>query len=133
MDHHLECMWKTINDTLFGGKLLPLTTIDWGDTSGAGGIGAHGKFFPESRCIVIDEKVKFDEAKIREKDRVELAKAEVAYRLLIHEIIHQSLHQNGALLPGQHGEAFLAEAQRIAPLLGIEIPTDKVDRWPLDF
>jgi hypothetical protein len=130
MDHRLESMWTTINETLFEGKLLPLVSVDWGETSGADGIGAHGKFFPKSRCIVIDEKFKFDEDKIREGNKKEEVKAEVAYRLLIHEMIHQSLHQNDAQLPGQHGEAFLAEAQRIAPLLGIEIPTGKVERWP---
>lgn len=132
MDDQLERMWTTLNEELFGGKLAPLVAIDWGETSGANGISAHGKFIPRAKCIIIDEKFKFDEQKIRENDKKEEAKLEVAYCLLIHEMIHQSLHENGAQRPGQHGEAFLSEAQRIAARLGIAAPTDDVSRWPVN-
>ena len=125
-------MWRTINDAHFGGQLTPLATIDWAHTSGPEGIGAHGRYYPKSKCIVIDEKFKFAKDAIHSVNKAELSNAEIAYRLLMHEMVHQALHQNKASKPGGHGTAFLKEAQRIAGQLGEKLPTEgDVDKWPL--
>lgn len=132
MDKHLQTMWHEINKAHFDGQLQPLATIDWGKTSGPEGIGAHGKFFQKSKCIVIDEKFNFDEDALHAGDKAEAAKAEVAYRLMMHEMVHQALHQKKAPDPGGHGASFLAEAQRIAQQLGEKPPAaEDLHQWPL--
>jgi hypothetical protein len=92
MDRRLQEMWEDINPRYFDGELEPLADIDWGETSGPGGFGAHGVYF-KSRCIAIDEKYKFDEEAIRAGNEEEKAKLEVAYGLLMHEMVHQVLYQ----------------------------------------
>jgi hypothetical protein len=124
-------MWEDINRSQFGGELKPLAALDWGELSGENGIGAHGVFFPRSRCIVIDQKFKFDDEAIREGNEEEKRKAEQAYCLLMHEMVHQALYQKRADKPGGHGATFLAEAERISKQMGQELPTsDNVKRWP---
>jgi hypothetical protein len=124
-------MWEDINQLYFGGELKPVADIDWGELSGEQGIGAHGVFFDKSRCIAIDEKFRFDEEATKAGSKEEKRKLECAYRLLMHEMVHQALYQRKAPRPGQHGESFLAEAVRISKLLGDEPPTEEnVHRWP---
>jgi hypothetical protein len=131
MDKHLHSMWTDINTRYFGGDLQPLAAIDWGEISGPKGIGAHGVFYPKSNCIVIDEKFRFDEAAIKASDKEEEEKLECAYRLLMHEMVHQALHQKKAPDPGKHDESFLAEAKRISTQAGFEPPTaENVHQWP---
>jgi hypothetical protein len=89
----LRGMWEDIKQRYFGGELEPLAAIDWDEISGDNGIGAHGVFFNKSRCIVIDEKFRFVEEAIRAGDEEENRKVECAYRLLMHEMVHQALHQ----------------------------------------
>ena len=130
MDHQLESMWKTINTTLFEGKLSPLAAINWEETSGPNGIGAHGKFVPQSKCIMIDQKFRFDEGA---KSPKEIAKRMVALSLLVHEMVHHALHERGAPSPGQHGEAFMAEARRISKIMGgVEPSKEDLAQWPVD-
>ncbi|MHC2531853.1 hypothetical protein [Bradyrhizobium diazoefficiens] len=132
MNERLESMWREINREFFGDELKPLAEIAFAETSGSGGIGAHGKFFDKSRCIAIDEKFKFDEEAIRGGSAEETNKVELAYRVLMHEMVHQALFERGAEKPGGHGEMFLAEAQRISKQMGEEPPTpENVVRWPL--
>jgi hypothetical protein len=131
MDSHLQSMWTEINQGYFGGELKPLAALDWDEISGENGIGAHGVFFSKSRCIVIDEKFKFDEEAVKEGNEEENRKVDHAYRLLMHEMVHQALHQRKADRPGGHGASFLAEAKRISEQMGQEAPTaDNVKRWP---
>jgi hypothetical protein len=131
MDKHLQSMWVEINQSFFAGELKPLRDIDWGETSGPNGIGAHGRFF-KSRCIVIDEKFRFDEAAIKAGDKKEEGNAECAYRLLVHEMVHQLLDERNS--PQGHGASFLAEVQRISKQMGEEPPTaENATRWPFHF
>jgi hypothetical protein len=131
MDKDLLGMWTDINTNYFAGELQPLAAIDWGETSGSEGIGAHGVFFPKSNCIVIDKKFRFDEEAFRAGDKEEAEKVECAYRLLMHEMVHQALHQTKAPQPGRHGASFLAEAERISKQTGLEPPTaENVHPWP---
>jgi hypothetical protein len=133
MDRRLQEMWEEINQRYFSGELEPLADIDWAETSGDNGIGAHGVFFDKSRCIAIDEKFRFDEEAIKAGDEGESRKVECAYRLLMHEMVHQALYQRKAPQPGGHGASFLAEAERISKQLGQEPPTAaNVQRWPFD-
>jgi hypothetical protein len=98
---HLHSMWEDINNRYFGGELKPLA-IGWGGISGPEGIGAHGKFIAASRCIIIDEKFRFDEVAIQNGSEEEERKCEQTYRLLIHEMIHQAVHQRTGA-KGGHG------------------------------
>jgi len=124
-------MWEEINETYFSGELQPLAAIGWEETSGEDGIGAHGMFVAASRCIIIDQKYRFDADAIREGDENERAKCEIAYRLMMHEMVHQAVHQREGK-KGGHGAPFLAEAERISRLMGEEPPTaENVLRWPL--
>jgi hypothetical protein len=133
MDRHLQTMWDEINQRHFGGELEPLADIDWAETSGENGIGAHGVFFEKSKAIAIDEKFRFDEEAVKKGDEKETGKVEHAYRLLMHEMVHQALYQKKASQPGGHGASFLAEAERISQQLGLMPPTaQNVQRWPLD-
>jgi hypothetical protein len=100
MDSQLQKMWEGINQRHFDDELKPLAAVDWDEISGENGIGAHGLFFPKSRCIVIDENFRFDEEAIRAGDEKEKYKAECAYLLLIHEMVHQVLYQRKAPQPG---------------------------------
>jgi hypothetical protein len=59
-----------------------LATIDWAPISGPEGIGAHGRYFHRSKCIVIDEKFKFSKDAIRSGDEAEGAKLSEAMRWL---------------------------------------------------
>jgi hypothetical protein len=130
--NHLQGAWAEINDRHFSGELEPLAAVDWGEISGNQGIGAHGVFFPQSRCIVIDEKFRFVDKLVRAGNEAETCKVEWAYRLLMHEMVHQALFQRNAPKPGKHAEAFLAEAIRISKQLGEEPPiAANVHRWPL--
>lgn len=131
MDKDLLSMWTEINQEYFAGELQPLAAINWEVTSGPEGIDAYGIFVAKSNCIIIDEKFRFDEAAIQAGDKKEEAKAEYAYRLLMHEMVHQALHQKNAPRPGGHGVSFLAEAERISKQMGIEAPTAaNVHQWP---
>ena len=132
MDEDLLNMWNEINKDHFDGALKPLSAISWETLSGPGGIGAHGRFFPQSRVIVIDELFKFDKELMRANDAAELGKFSAAYGVLLHEMVHQALYQRNAPRPGGHGEAFLAEAQRIATRADARLPTaEDVHHWPL--
>lgn len=134
MDSELCSMWKDINDKCFGGELLPLADIDWGETSGKNGFRAHGFFSPKSRCIAIDQIFRFSADAIRSGDKTEEANAMIAYGLMMHEMVHQALHQRNVAQPNGHGDAFLEEAQRIAALTGESSPTaENVRSWPLNF
>jgi hypothetical protein len=99
-----------------------------GPVSGDDAIDAFGAYFPRSKGIVIDERFRPDKDAIRAGDKIEEAKLEVAYRLMIHEMIHQALYQQNAPKPGGHGSSFVDEARRIADQLEIKPPTDDDDR-----
>jgi SprT-like family protein len=132
MDKHLQTMWEEINRDHFGEELKPLADIEWDELSGENGIGAHGRFFPKGNCIAIDEKFRFDEKAMKAGDQQELKKIKVAYCLVMHEMVHQLLHQRNDPKSGGHGESFLAEATRISKQMGVEPPTtENVHHWPL--
>jgi len=131
MDEDLRRMWQEINEAHFDGQLEPLAAIDWGPISGDHGIDAFGVFFPSSKCIVIAERFRPDRDATPAGEESEKAKVEVAYRLLIHEMIHQALYQQNAPRPGGHGSSFVDEARRIADQLGGKQPTEEdACRWP---
>ena len=132
MDPELSALWSNFNMQAFGGQLHPLSGIDYHVTSGADGIGAHGVYFHRSNAIAIDEKFRYDRAKVVARDQIETAKCDVVMMLLVHEMVHQALHQRQALKPGKHDDAFMAEAARISPLIGVDAPTSKTEAagWP---
>lgn len=132
MDPELSALWSNFNTQAFGGELRPLSGIGYDVTSGEDGIGAHGVYFHKSNAIVIDEKFRYDRAKVLAGDLVEMAKCEVVMMLLVHEMVHQALHQRQALRPGKHDDAFMEEAARISPLIEVEGPSSKAEAegWP---
>jgi hypothetical protein len=132
MDEHLKSMWEDINKMFFDGKLKELLAIDWGAISGEGTMEAFGRYFQKSKCMIIADRFQFDAARVGAGDEKEGAKAEVAYRLMIHEMIHQALHQRRAPSPGKHRDAFIAEATRIAQCRKEQAPINEAEaaRWP---
>jgi hypothetical protein len=133
----LRSMWADINTRYFGGELTPPSDISWQEISGPNGIGAHGVYFDKVNAIAIDQKFRPDLAAVKAKDATEGEKLEIVYRLVLHEMIHQSLHEKHAPSPGGHGASFCSEAERVSKLLaenGIEVvkPTlENVRQWPL--
>ena len=127
-------MWVSNNERFFGGKLKPPLEITWQELSGENGMGCHGVYFDKSNCIAIDEKFKFDPAMV-ELVEDEARKANIADCLVLHEMIHQAMHQNGEPKFGKHGEAFIREASRVALIAGGTAPTsrEEAERWPLLF
>ncbi|SOC89928.1 hypothetical protein SAMN05421890_4917 [Ensifer adhaerens] len=132
----LRSMWDDINAACFAGELTPPADISWQETGGENGIGAHGVYLPKPNAIAIDERFRPDIAAVKAKDPKEIGKLEIVYRLVIHEMIHQALHQRNAPTPGGHGASFCSEAERVAKLLaasGIEVVTPTLDNakyWP---
>ncbi|MET2825841.1 hypothetical protein [Mesorhizobium shangrilense] len=132
MDERLYAMWVQINRTCFDGQLEPLSAIGFEELSGPNGIGAHGKYVLQSKCIMIDKLFEFSEDDRLAGDDEALAKAEIACRLMVHEMIHQALYQHKKPNPGGHGNSFFDEAQRIANLTGDDAPTlETANRWPI--
>lgn len=131
-DDDLLAMWSDINTRLFASELNPLAEIAWLPLSDKDeGIEAFGIFFPKSNAMAIDERFKPDADKIRGGDEAEAAKLEVAYRLVIHEMIHQAQHQRKLPRPGGHGASFVAVATVVAQQLGVDPPTEATaGRWP---
>jgi hypothetical protein len=131
MNADLLAMWGHINAKHFAGALTPVADIEWLPLSGEEGIEAFGIYFPRSNAIALDERFKPDAAAIRAGDETEEAKLEVAYRLLIHEMVHQAQHQRKLPRAGGHGPSFIEIATPIAEQLGIAPPTEAVaGRWP---
>jgi hypothetical protein len=132
-DEYLERTWQALNKDCFEGKLDELWALGWGELSGPNGIGAHGFYRPQSKCIVIDSRFKPDWEKALENNAAELVKADLAVRLLAHEMLHQALHQRNASRAGQHGEAFIDEATRISGIMNWHAPADEKEaaQWPL--
>lgn len=131
-DELLFSMWNHINVAHFGGILKPPAEIAWlplsDDTEG---IEAFGVYFAKSDAIAIDERFKPDLAKFEGGDQTEAAKVEIAYRLVVHEMIHQAAHRRQLPYPGGHGESFISVATSVALTLGIEPPTEtSAGRWP---
>lgn len=134
MDKHLHGMWLDINEHYFDNQLIPLADIDYGELSGPDGIGAHGIYIGNGNCIIIDQLFKFDEEAVRKDVELEKNKLEIVYRLVLHEMLHQAVHQNAGRIIGGHGQEFLEEARRVAKLLAQPEPTEEnVARWPLNF
>lgn len=131
-DALLLSMWTNINEEHFGGALKPLAEIGWLPLSDAEeGIDAFGIYFPRSNAIAIDERFRPDEGKASSGDATELAKIEVTYRLVVHEMIHQAAHQQQLPWPGSHGDSFIAVATPVAISLKTAPPTAATaDRWP---
>ncbi len=131
-DDLLLSMWTEINTLHFGGTLKPLAEIAWLPLSDEeDGIRAFGVYFALSNAIAIDERFKPDEAKAQAGDPTEDAKLEVAYRLLIHEMVHQAAHQRQLPRPGGHGASFIEVATPVAASLETEPPTAATAaRWP---
>ncbi|MCP4120462.1 MAG: SprT family zinc-dependent metalloprotease [Bacteroidetes bacterium] len=131
MNEVLESLWIKINSDFFDGKLHPLAEIEWVELSGENGIGAHGRYVPQSMCIMIDSRFEPDKIKLRHKDKTEEAKLEVSYRLLVHEMVHQALHEKNAPNPGGHGKSFLEEAHRVSKILEVPPPNiSECSSWP---
>ncbi len=106
MDEDLRIMWETIDDPFFDGQLKSLAAIDWAETSGPEGDGAHGRYCLEEERIVIDDMFRFSRDSICMGDKAAEVNTEVAYILWIHGMFHQFLHQNMAPNPGGHGRSF---------------------------
>jgi hypothetical protein len=131
MPERLNSMWEDINTRYFAGELEPLSCIFWDKLTADEGIGAHGFYEWRGRGIVIDDEFKFDDALVAAGDEKENAKMEAAYRLVLHEMIHQALHERGDPRFGKHEKPFLDEAIRIAEIMGMPPPAlADVRQWP---
>ena len=131
MDDLLLDMWTKINKEAFGGGLEQLAALSFETLSGQDGIGAHGRYVPQSRCMMIDARFEPDSTKANNGNKLELAKCYVTYLLLVHEMVHQSLHLKNAKQPGGHGDEFIVEASRVAEVLRLgAADKDNAARWP---
>lgn len=132
MDEDLKRIWDSFNDEFFDSQLNAPNDIDWHSLSGTENLEAFGMYMPRIKSIAIDEQFRFDNVRCDAGDEAELAKAEAACRLVLHEMIHQSLHQRGESRFGKHGAEFVAEATPISLKLGIAPPTERdAHRWPV--
>lgn len=124
-------MWIELNDRFFDGSLKEIIDVDWHALAGDENHNAYGIYMDKVRCIAIDEQFEFDPAGVEAGIETEIAKKEISYRLVLHEMIHQALHQKGVERFGGHGAEFVEQASSIAPKLGIAAPTKKdAHRWP---
>ena len=131
MNERLNSMWAEINKRFFNDELKPLALIDWDEIGGDEGLNAHGFYEKRGRGIYIDDEFEFDEDRVISGDAKEHAKVEASYLILLHEMIHQALHERGDPNFGQHQQPFLDEAVRIAAIMKVEPPTlDAVNQWP---
>lgn len=135
MSEALISLWKDLNKDFFQSNLKPVAEISWQEISGDEGIGAFGLYRHKSRIIIIDNKFQFDE-RLFETDEQERLKCECTFRILLHEMVHQSLHEQNSSNPGGHGEPFILEASRVAAILRsmghtVEEPSLKNSKtWP---
>lgn len=131
MDAELLSMWREINLRHFAGELEEPTTIFWEPlTGGPDSLEAFAIYLPYARSIAIDSRFQFDPERI-ESDETEGAKLEAAYRILIHEMIHQAQYQRKSPSPGGHGKSFIEIATPVAESLGLSAPTaDDAPEWP---
>lgn len=131
MDRELLKIWHNINDDYFDGRLCTITDIDWHPLSGNNNLNAFGIYLHRVKSIAIDERFKFDKAKCESQDEAELAKVEIVFRLVLHEMIHQWLHQKGIKRFGAHGDDFIAEATMLSEKLDIDPPAEhNAYCWP---
>lgn len=131
MPELLNSMWIDINERFFNNDLKPLSLIDWDELRGEEGIGAHGFYEKNGRGIFIDDEFKFDAELVRAGDKKETAKMDGAYLVLMHEMIHQAIHERGDPNFGKHHQSFLDEAVRIAAIMEVDPPTlAEVTQWP---
>jgi len=125
-------MWVEINKRYFDDQFTALAEIDYLILSGSDGIGAHGMYSGNGKCIIIDTLFKFDGEAVRSGNLEEQFKFDLVYGLMMHEMLHQSVHEKAGRIIGGHGPAFLEEAKRVASLLEEPAPTpENVARWPL--
>lgn len=131
MNNELLAMWIEINDRFFDGNLNEINDIDWHALAGDENLNAFGIYMHKVGCIAIDQQFKFDPEGCKDGNETELAKAEIAYRLVLHEMIHQALHQKGIERFGKHGAEFVEQAIPIAAKLGTAQPTEESAYcWP---
>lgn len=132
MDEILLNIWHEHNRRFFDCALEPPREIAWQELSGEQGIGAHGIYLDKVKCIAIDERFRFDPEKTT-TDSAEKGKVAIVYGLVLHEMVHQALHQQGEENFGKHGDAFIKEASRIAEIAGGITPKghEEAVRWPL--
>lgn len=131
MDGALLAMWRELNYRLFDGSLKEIVDIDWHALAGDDNLNAYGLFMHKVRCIAIDEQFRFDTAGVEAGVASEIAKKEISYLLVVHEMIHQALHEKGVERFGRHGAEFVEMATSITPKLGITAPTEMdAHRWP---
>jgi hypothetical protein len=132
MDNDLKCIWDGINDEFFDCRLNAPSDIDWHLLSGADNLEAFGMYLPWPKSIAIDEQFRFDRGRCDAGDEAEMVKVKIVFCLVLHEMIHQSLHQKGEARFGKHGAEFVAEATPISARLGIAPPTElNAHRWPI--
>jgi hypothetical protein len=131
MDSRLFFLWRQLNDEFFDGELSPVSDVGWHPLSGAENLEAFGIYMHRHNAIALDGRFKPDSALYRAGDEAEEAKGEVAWRLLLHEMIHQAQYQRQLERPGGHGASFVAVATQIAEKLGEAPPTEATaSRWP---
>lgn len=130
MDRLLFSLWNDINAQCFNKTLMFPNDIDWHPMTG-NGLDAYGIYLAYTRSIGIDVRFKPDLQLASAGDARESAKFEVACRLLIHEMVHQSLWQAGVGGAGGHGTNFITEATRVATILSDAAPNQSnAAQWP---
>ena len=132
MNADLISMWNDINESHFSGALSPPVDIDWHElTGGEDSLEAFGIFMPRPWMIAIDRRFEFDPDLLKSGDEREMAKLEVVYRLVVHEMVHQSQYQHRLPGAGGHGASFIEVAAPVADSIGISKPTEEdASRWP---
>jgi len=125
-------MCNDINEQGFVPRLSRPADIDWHAlTGGEDSLGAFAVYLRFTRGIAIDERFRFSPDAMRAGDAREEAKLEVAYRLVVHEMVHQDQYELKANGRGGHGASFIEIATPVADALRMPAPTaDTAKKWP---
>ena len=121
--------WQILNQTYFKGENIP-GEIDWVSDAGNPGLGYYSPM--ENRILLYGGLVRPRYPTPMSKWCLDNLNQRMARDVLIHEMIHQRIHQTG----GWEGESshnnqrFVSEVNRIAGLLGLDVAAKVVQtQW----
>lgn len=112
--------WKTLNETFFNGEMIPGEII-WGSTPNDRSL---GYYIAAENLICLHKNLMrpiYPTSRLKWKFRH--FNKRKAGDVLLHEMIHQRIHQTGGWVgeTSHNNERFVEEVNRIAKLLGMDI------------
>jgi hypothetical protein len=123
--------WQVLNEVYFKGENIP-GEIDWVADAGNSSLGYYAPM--ENRILLHKELVRPRYPTPMPKWSLNNLNQRMAADVLMHEMIHQRIHQSG----GWEGESshnnqrFVSEVNRIAALLGLEVTAKVIQAQQAD-